>query len=91
MLKDHFNNIFNMLPSYHAKYGNVLAECGVIKDMKFSADGSYSFVEFWTEELSSESVFLLLNLFIFIRHCPGDEWPGVVGQGHAHRPSHGHG
>ena len=53
VLRDHFNQLFYLLPEFNAKYEFLRATgAGVVQDLKVSSDGTYAFMQFFTEELA---------------------------------------
>ena len=53
VVRDHFNQLFYMLPEFNAKYEFLRTTgAGVIQDLKLSGDGTYAFLTFFTEELA---------------------------------------
>ena len=52
-LKEHFNQMFGLLPEFNAKYEYLRSTgAGSIQDIKMSTCGTYAFVQFYTEELA---------------------------------------
>lgn len=57
-IKQFFSDIFNLLPEYKGKYG-ILSPYGPIRDVKVTAENAtFSFVEFWTEELAATALLM---------------------------------
>lgn len=53
VLRDHFNQLFYLLPEFNAKYEFLKTTgAGVVQDLKLSSCGTYAFVQFFTEELA---------------------------------------
>lgn len=52
-LRDHFNQMFYMLPEFNAKYEFLrVTGAGVVQDLKMSSCGTYAFMQFFTEEIA---------------------------------------
>ena len=52
-LKEHFNQMFYLLPEFIQKYEFLKTTgAGCIQDLKMATDGTYSFIQFFTEEIA---------------------------------------
>lgn len=52
-LREHFNQMFYLLPEFNQKYEYLKSTgAGCVQDIKISTDGTYSFVQFFTEEIA---------------------------------------
>jgi hypothetical protein len=52
-LRDHFNQLFYLLPEFNAKYEYLRTTgAGVVQDLKLSGDGTYAFIQFLSEEIA---------------------------------------
>ena len=52
-LREHFNQMFYLLPEFIQKYEFLKTTgAGCIQDLKMATDGTYSFIQFFTEEIA---------------------------------------
>jgi len=52
-LREHFNQMFYALPEFNQKYEFLKSTgAGCIQDLKLATDGTYSFIQFFTEEIA---------------------------------------
>jgi hypothetical protein len=52
-LREHFNQMFYLLPEFNQKYEFLKSTgAGSVQDIKMATDGTYSFVQFFTEEIA---------------------------------------